>query len=263
MSKKYFVMVLTMLWSVPAFAAHPLITDDTGTQGKGKFQLELNGEYVKNEENNAGITEKETGGTIAAALTYGIDDNVDIIVGFPWQWSTLRENGSMMSNDKGIGDTSIDIKWRLLESKAHELSLALKPGITIPTGDEAKGFGNGKISEGMMLIVTREWQHGVLHCNVGYTHHNYEEELESEIMKKDIWHASLATELNMADNLRAVGDIGIETNQDDTSDTHPVFLLGGIIYSATENLDLDFGVKGGLNKAETDTIILAGFSVKF
>lgn len=26
-----------------AFAAHPLITDDTGTQGKGKFQLEVNG----------------------------------------------------------------------------------------------------------------------------------------------------------------------------------------------------------------------------
>ena len=114
-----------------------------------------------------------------------------------------------------------------------------------------------------MLIATSEWQHGALHCNVGYTHHNYEEELESEIMKKDIWHASLATELNMADNLRAVGNIGIETNQDDTSDTHPVFLLGGIIYSATENLDLDFGVKGGLNKAETDTIILAGLSVKF
>jgi len=263
MSKKCSVMVLAILSSVPAFAAHPLITDDTGTQGKGKFQLELNGEYVKNEVNNAGITEKETGGAIASALTYGIVDNVDIIVGFPWQWSTLREDGSMMSNDKGIGDTSIDIKWRLLESKTHELSLALKPGMTIPTGDEAKGFGNGTISGGIMLIATREWQNGALHCNVGYTYHTYAEELESDIRKQDIWHASLATELNMTGNLRAVGNIGIETNQDDTSDTHPVFLLGGMIYSATENLDLDFGVKGGLNNAETDTIILAGLSVKF
>ena len=62
--------------------------------------------------------------------------------------------------------------------------------------------------------------------------------------------------------LRAVGNIGIETNEDDTSDTHPVFLLGGMIYRAADNLDLDLGVKGGLNKAETDTIILAGLSVK-
>jgi hypothetical protein len=28
-----------------SWAAHPLITDDAGTQGKGKFQLELNGQY--------------------------------------------------------------------------------------------------------------------------------------------------------------------------------------------------------------------------
>lgn len=39
------VIAAVVLTSGTAFAAHPLITDDTGTQGQGKFQLEVNGEW--------------------------------------------------------------------------------------------------------------------------------------------------------------------------------------------------------------------------
>ena len=40
--------------SVLAHAAHPLITDDSGTQGTGGFLFELNGEYARYEE--TGVT---------------------------------------------------------------------------------------------------------------------------------------------------------------------------------------------------------------
>jgi hypothetical protein len=43
-----FFVILTMAGA--AFAAHPLITDDTGTQGKGKFQLEVNSEFDHEDE---------------------------------------------------------------------------------------------------------------------------------------------------------------------------------------------------------------------
>jgi len=263
MNNKYFAIILGLLCSAPAFAAHPLITDDSGTQGKGKFQVELNGEYSKNEANTAGMAQSETGGTIAAAVTYGLIDNVDIIVGFPWQWSSLKENGSIISDNNGVGDTSVDVKWRFLEGKPHELSLALKPGMTIPSGDETKGFGDGRISGGVMLIGTKEWQNVTFHCNAGYTHHAYGQIMASEMLKQDILHASLAAEFSITNNLRTVGNIGIETNENKASDNHPVFLLGGMIFSAADNFDLDLGVKGGLNKAETDTTILAGLSARF
>jgi hypothetical protein len=35
------LLLLLCLPAVPSCAAIPLITDDTGTQGKGKFQLEI------------------------------------------------------------------------------------------------------------------------------------------------------------------------------------------------------------------------------
>ncbi|HRT71846.1 MAG TPA: hypothetical protein P5308_10860, partial [Syntrophales bacterium] len=38
------MLAASFLPGTPAFAKHPLITDDTGTQGKGRTQLEITGE---------------------------------------------------------------------------------------------------------------------------------------------------------------------------------------------------------------------------
>jgi hypothetical protein len=42
-----------ILIAVPAFAAYPLITDDPDTQGKGKFQLEVNAETGFDDQTDA------------------------------------------------------------------------------------------------------------------------------------------------------------------------------------------------------------------
>ena len=44
---------------------------------------------------------------------------------------------------------------------------------------------------------------------------------------------------------------------------HPVFLLGGLVYSVTDSFDLSGGIKTGLNSAETDLGVLAGITVRF
>ena len=65
----------------------------------------------------------------------------------------------------------------------------------------------------------------------------------------------------MTEKLCTVADIGIDTNPDKTSNTHPVYLVGGLIYSVTEYFDLDVGVQGGLNNTISDTMFLAGLTV--
>lgn len=256
-------MLLAMLWTTPAFAAHPLITDDTGTQGKGNFQLELNSEWSEDREKDSGTTIKETGGEIAAALSWGVADNIDLVAGLPWQCYTISEEETVVADEEGIGDMTIEVKWRFFESEESGLSFALKPGISIPAGDEQKGLGSGRISGSLMLIATHEGQLGALHGNIGYSRNAYKLEEDDAASRHHIWHASLAAELNMTEHLRPVANIGIETNEDNASDVHPVFLIGGLICSVNENLDLDFGVKGALNEAETDTTFLAGMAVRF
>lgn len=181
-------------------AAHPLVTDDTGTQGKGKFQIEVNSEFTFDKETADGVTTKETGGEVATILSYGITDNTDVVLGLPYQWFKVREDGDVVKKEDGISDMSLEMKWRFYE---HEgLSLALKPGITLPTGDEDKGLGTGRMTYGMFFITTKEIEPWAFHINLGYTRNENKAD-----ERKDIWHASLAGELEVVKDIKVVANV--------------------------------------------------------
>lgn len=262
MFRSFLISLSIVLFSAAAsFAAHPLITDDTGTQGKGKFQIEVNSEFTYDKETEEGVSIKETGGKVATVLSYGVVDNVDIVVGLPYQWTKTKENEEVISDENGISDISIEMKWRFFEKDG--LSLAFKPGVTLPTGDEDKGLGNGRASYSIFFITTKEIEPWAFHLNLGYTYNEYKLDEDREANRKDIWHVSLASEVEVVKDLKVVANIGMERNPDKTSNARPAFILGGLIYSVTDNLDIDIGIKGGLNKPETDFTILAGMTVRF
>lgn len=258
MKKLFLTVCFGVMFASVSFAAHPLITDDTGTQGKGKFQLEVNGEYGNEKY---GIDGKKNTTKMATTLTYGASENMDIILGIPYQYirtktpATDTEPESTKAAD-GISDISIESKWRFFEKDG--LSLALKPGITLPTGDRKRGLGTGRTAYSLFFITTKEAEPWAFHFNLGYKRN---ENKNNE--RIEIWHASAASELEVLKDLRVVVNIGMERNPDKTSNTHPAFILGGLIYSITENFDIDFGIKGGLNKPETDYSVLAGITWRF
>ena len=57
---------------------------------------------------------------------------------------------------------------------------------------------------------------------------------------------SLASEVEVVKNLKAVANIGMERNPDKTSNLDPAFILGGLIYSISKNFDVDFGIREAL-----------------
>ena len=238
-------MAIVLLMSGDVFAAHPLITDDTGTQGAGKFQLELIGEHAR--DNHDIATEP------ASIFTAGLRDNVDLVLSIPYHLLRFRDHEGHMITEHGISDIGIEIKWRFYDRE--RLSLALKPGITLPIGDDEKGLGDGKTSYGLAFISTREIDPIILHLDVSFTKNRRE--------LRDVWHYSLAAEYTATRKLKLVGNVGGEANPDRGSSTHPAFILGGLIYSLYENLDLDIGIKAGLNQAEADYHILAGLTYRF
>ncbi|MBI1810973.1 MAG: transporter [Nitrospirae bacterium] len=258
MFKKIFIVVIAVLWYGSAFAAHPLITDDTGTQGKGKYQLEVNGEYGNEKY---GVDGEKNTTKMATTLTYGASENADIILGIPYQYirtktsATDTESESTKAED-GISDISIESKWRFFEKNG--LSLALKPGITLPTGNRKRGLGTGRAAYSLFFITTKEVEPWAFHFNLGYKRN---ENRNNE--RIEIWHVSLASEVEVVKDLKAVANIGMERNPDKTSNIDPAFILGGLIYSISKNFDVDFGIRGGLNKPETDYAILAGIAWRF
>ncbi len=251
-----FLFLFLPLFSTSVFAAHPLITDDTGTQGKGKFQLEVNSQWDYDKESKNGLTTKRIGGEVGTILSFGIIDKVDIVLGIPFQWFKEKENGEILSRESGISDISLELKWRFYEKDGW--SFALKPGATFPTGNEKKDLGTGRVTYNIFFITTKEIEPLAFHLNLGYMRN--ENKLDE---RKDIWHISLASELKLIKDLRLVANIGMERNPDRTSNKYPAFILGGFIYSIFENFDIDIGIKGGLNKPETDVTILAGIAWRF
>jgi len=259
MIRRMVFLAAALAVSIPVYAAHPLITDDTGTQGSGRFQLELNAELGDDEEGAF----SENGAEVAAVLSCGIADNVDVVLGFPWMHYEIEEGDVTLADEDGIGDLSLEVKWRFFEYEDRGLSIALKPGVTFPTGDDERGLGNGKLSGGGALLVSKEGVLGKLHLNLGYMRHAYGAGEDDLLLHNDIWHASFAGEINVTADITAVGNIGVETNPEKNAEDDPAFLIGGLIYSVTDDFDLDAGVKWGLNDAETDTAFLAGIAARF
>jgi hypothetical protein len=253
MTSKLFLALLLLfcLATVPAFAAIPLITDDTGTQGKGKFQVELFGEYGHDEEER--VTSKNS--DLSSTLTYGLSDSIDLVFSVPYQAWREDDSDSAVKGD-GIGDLAMEAKWRFFESEG--LSCALKPGFTIPTGDEDKGLGAGRTTYYLYLIASREIETRAFHINLAYIRNENKAD-----ERKDIWHASVAATVDVMKDLKLVGDFGGETNPDRSSNTPPIYILGGFIYSPSENFDIGLGIKGGLTNSETDIAVRGGITFRF
>jgi hypothetical protein len=250
------IYIALMLVACTSWAAHPLITDDTGTQGKGKFQLELNGQYDWDEEDEEGVAVKSNGGQAAATLSFGVAENVDLVFSMPYVWGRTEVNEITEYDEKGISDAVLEVKMQLFEKNGF--SLAFKPGISFPTGNEEKGLSTGKVGGHLFLIASQEIGSWAFHTNLGFIRNENEADEH-----KDIWHASLAATWEVIKDLKLVANVGAEKNPDEDADNDPAFLIGGVIYSIKENFDIDLGVKCSLSKAETDISALAGIAFRF
>lgn len=252
------VFLLVMILAIPSvsFAARPLVTDDSGTVGKGKVQVETGVEVSSWKDTEEGVETKEKGIEASAVLTYGLTDTIDLVAGAPYVWSKVKEDGVTVFDKDGVSDVSFEAKWRFFEKDG--LGLALKPGITLPTGEHEDGFGTGRVTYGITFIASKEFDPFALHFNAGYTRN--ENKVEE---RRDLYAVSLAATYEVIEKLNVVGNVGFERNADPERETMPAFALAGLNYAITDFLMVDAGVKFGLNKQEVDHAFIGGLTFNF
>ena len=255
----------------PAFGAHPLFTDGTITQGKGKTQIEMSYQYESDNDN--GIKSETSKPQIQ--LTYGILENLDAIVTVPYLF-VRQTQGELTTNNDGIGDITLALKWRFYGEKGKGLQFAIKPAITLPTGNEQMGLGNGQASSGIPFITNfdkqsygitfltsferEEW---IATISLGYQYNQYGLQSDRDAYRQDIWLAGLSGQYEIVEKVWLVGEVVVQSNPNATSSTPPAFINGGIIYELTKNIDLDGGYKYGLNKPAVDYSISGAVTVRF
>ena len=254
------VTCFCLSFTLPAFAAHPLATDDAGTTGRMKFQVETSGEFGWDNVKVHNITAESNYQTINIAVTTGLLDSLDMVLSYPFTWQNVKENGETVLDNNGLNDLSLALKWRILE--IGPASFAIKPAITFPTGSYDRSLGAGRPAYSATLISTVEFKPLAVHANVGYTNQRYTA-ADKHGSRESLWKMSLAGGVEVMEGLQVVAEIATAINPDRESATWPTFIAGGVIYSALENLDLSLGVKGGLNAPETDVALLTGITFKF
>jgi hypothetical protein len=269
MTRRALGIALCAAWAGALHAAHPYITDDTGTQGSGNWQLELMAERDRNSrtaDTDAGaVRQVRTVTLLNPVLTYGVLDALDVALGVSHLRQRTIEDGSVAQAADSAGDSTLELKWRFYEHNGF--SLALKPGLVLPTGDETRGLGTGKLSWGVNLILTQELEPWTVLANLAYARARYELPADAEANRAHLWRASAGIAYSLRDDLRLVGEAGIRTNGAIEDPFLPGrtghFAMLGLIYSAAENLDFDLGVRKRVNRAEFDTAILLGATLRW
>lgn len=255
---KLWLLVVAMTFCFPSvlFAARPLVTDDSGTLGKGKFQVELGVETFSWQDREDGVKIEETGMEASGVFTYGVLDNIDVVAGFPYVWSKVKENDTTAFDANRLSDISLEAKWRFFEKNGF--GLALKPGLTLPTGNYEKGFGTGRVTYEITFIASKEHEFIKFYFNAGYTRNENKTD-----ERKDLYSASVAVTYEVIKGLNLVGNVGFERNPDPAFKTAPAFALVGLNYGINDHIMLDAGYKFGLNRQEVDRAIIAGITLNF
>jgi hypothetical protein len=232
-----------------AYAAHPLISEDTGTQGAGRFELELGNTWSR----SGGDRAYEFG----PQLSYGILPNLDGIVRPTLLVLRTSGEGSTATTARGTGDSAVDVKWRFYE--AGSLSLATRAGIGAPTGSAARGLGAGKATYHVLGVASVDAAPLALHGNLGYTR-----AAADPSKRRDLYHVSTAGVMKVEEAWQLLlYDIAVDTNADRSRSVAPGILRVGVIYTVREGCDIDFGYQARLNHAAPARVLLAGLTVRW
>lgn len=110
---------LPLMFASAAFAAHPLATDDAGTQGPAGFEAEFNGALTQGHHDGSSAVQ-------GVSLHVGLTQTVDLGVNAGYE-AALGPAG-----ERGMGDPSLDLKWRIVEQAEARPAIGLRVDYKAP-----------------------------------------------------------------------------------------------------------------------------------
>ncbi len=233
--------------SPAARAAHPLQTEDTGTQGAGNVEIENGFQRAK-----AGATRLFT---YQPQVSVGLAPTFDAIV--QPSWVSLQAPGQ--AGASGLGDTNLDAKWRFWG--VDPWSLAVRAGVAAPTSQHGLGLPKGEVSEHALLVATWDSAPTTAHFNLGVAH--TPRDTAAPGARATVAHASAA--VMQAVNERFIVTVDSEIDQNPASNRSGAVgsVLGGLIWTAWPGLDLDVGYQLSVHAQPVNRQWMAGLTYRF
>jgi Putative MetA-pathway of phenol degradation len=137
-------------------AGPPFVTDDPEPPPPGGW--EINVPFVL--ERTPGKTDMDNP---LFDLNYGLP-NVQLKLEFPVE--VVHQDGA--GTAAGAGDLVLGIKWRFLNNEQSQLQFGTYPQLLVPTGDHARGLGQGQPAYLLPFLVQKSWSKWTVYGDVGY-----------------------------------------------------------------------------------------------
>jgi hypothetical protein len=231
------VLALALLGgSLPAAALQPLVTDDTGTQGRGGNQLEasFDRERVRSPD------ERTTVHTATLVYTLGLTESLDGYI----EASRVRVRTNAGEDGSGHGNPAIGFKWRWWENEPRTLSLALKPEVQLGVSRDAerRGLGSGRTGYGATLILTRETAFGAVHANLAATRMRFGLDDNRDTHRRNLYRLSVAPVWQLSPTWMAALDVGLTTNPHRARRARMGYVELGAIWTPRDDIEIALGV---------------------
>jgi hypothetical protein len=139
-----------------AQAGPPFVTDDPEPPPPGGW--EINVPFIL--ERTPGKTEMDSP---LFDLNYGLP-NVQLKLEIPI--AVVHDEGD--GTRAGAGDLLIGVKWRFLNNEQSKFQLGVYPQVLLPTGDRARGLGEGRSAFVFPVVAQKSWDKWTVYGNIGF-----------------------------------------------------------------------------------------------
>jgi len=220
-----------------------MLSEDTGTQGRGNAELELGCAWSRQDATEVFLFQPQ--------LSIGTSAPFDLIIQ-PAYTAVQTPDGH---REAGLSDTNLDFKWRFYGSAPW--TIGIRAGLGVPTAHGDLGLPHHRVSGHGLLVLTGDFAPFSIDTNIGYTHVP-----EFSGARPNLWHLSTAITYQPSERLFFVVDTAIDSNPDATHATPPLVTLLGVIYTIRPGLDLDVGYRQGLNPDAPEHQYLVGITYR-
>lgn len=225
-----------------AFAGHPFVTEDPGTQGKGNVEAEFSYEYQKADDGTKVHS-------LGNGFTLGVAPKLDLAIGYGYGFAKAPDG----ARDRGMGDVEAQLKTFFNEGKDWLPTFGLKGGVSLPVEE------GGQTT--ILLTGIAEWafEPFTVFANVGA---DIGTRLAGNDERTELFRASVAGSYAIRETLALVSELLWE-KQTSPSEDASVEWMAGAQWSLNESMTLDAGIRFGLTDDSPDYTALLGFTWVF
>lgn len=231
----------------------PDVTESAYTVEAGHFQVETDlFRHARNK--NDGVKSIENTYNLAN-YKLGLTEKMDIQLVMPTYVTTTTRDlatGKLIDKQSGFDDISLRLKYNLWGNAGGKTALSLLPFVTFPTSSFASNGVQGGITIPFALKINDDWNFGS-QVSVSLAKED-DDNYHGEYLYSFTFGRTVTSKLNCF--VEAYATYNAYSKITDT------YANGGLIFSVTDNLNIDAGLNYGLNKS-ADKVYFVGLSFRY